>query len=322
MSEEEKSLITTNNQLTGMEKKVQALFKKKTPKEVIKLRKGAGGKMFPYVPIDYTLKELDATFGIFWEFLTDEVRKTEKQIIVRGRLVVKSPNGFSVSRPGTGRANIKMYSGTKDSVDEGNDEKAATSDAIKKAASLFGIAADVYYKELDKYEELDEVINQDEELKGKAMSRFFAVAAERGIPSDRAKTRIKEIYKVEHMEQLTAAQMDATTNKIERTYEPVEPGEKPRKVGSAKVVEQPVYPEEDVNLDDIPEDLGGTKIMEMGSTPLPEESEPIRVCPNPDNIPDCQGVLPEDYEHDTCPKCRMDKFIKEGKIKKGVTAIQ
>lgn len=239
---EDKELITTDKQITGIEKKISKMFKEETPKEVIKLRKGAGGKMFPYVPIDYILKKLDDNFGIFWEFVIDEVRRTESQIIVRGKLVIKSPNGFSISRPGVGRASIKMYTGTKNSVDEGNDEKSATSDAIKKAASLFGIAADVYYKELQKYEDLDDDINEEEDKKAKVVARFFAIAKERGIEAEDAKSRIKKVWNVAHMEELTIEQMEKTIASIIAKYPVQQIEDSSPKISESKVETSSEFP--------------------------------------------------------------------------------
>lgn len=234
---DEKQITIQSEQIADMQRNVQKLFKEKTPKEVIKLRKGAGGKMFPYVPIDYVVKKLDDKFGLFWEWIVDNSNQTDTHIIVQGRVVIKAPNGFSISRGGFGRASIKFYSGTKNPVDIGNDYKSANSDALKKAASLFGIAADVYYKELEKYEAIEENLNEDEEKKQSAMAHFFGIAGDRGFDGEHAKARIKEIYKVKHMENLSVAQIEKTTKDIENYYQVVEAGEAPLLIGKVRVPE-------------------------------------------------------------------------------------
>jgi len=231
---EDKSLVPAQSQetqLSTMQSNISKLFKKKTPKEVIKQRPGPGGKMFPYVPIDYVVSELDRVFGIFWEHVIEDIRKTDTHIIVRGKIVIKSPSGFSVSRPGIGRAVIKFFKDSTKPVDEGNDEKAAVSDSIKKAASLFGIAADVYYKELEKYEEIQSQQTEDEALLQKATGKYFAMASERGLSGDVAKEKVKKAFKVAHMADLTLSQLNHACVLLEKNYEIVDPGEEPRKKG-------------------------------------------------------------------------------------------
>jgi hypothetical protein len=295
--------------LTKIETNIQRLFKTKTPKTAIKMRKGANGMMFPYVPIDYVVKELDNAFGIFWEFLVDNVRTTGKQIIVRGRLVIKSPNGFSISRPGVGRSTIKMYQGTINPVDEGNDEKAATSDAIKKAASLFGIAADVYYKEIEKYEDVPEEIDESEERKQKSMSRFFSVAADRGFAGEAAKTRIKEVYDVRHMEELSADKIDAATRSLEKYYEVVTPGEEPRKIGQIMPVTVK-KPEEYPDTESAASSSGSALSEEV----KPEEEEDgKRYCYNTDKHGDDKVVIPEGSPFKSfCNQDCEDQYWKKG----------
>lgn len=307
---EDTSLTVSNNSLAVMEGKIKRLFGKQTPKTVIKQRQGAGGRMFAYVPIDYVVKELDDAFGIFWEFITDDVRVTSKQVIVRGRLVVKSPDGFSISRPGTGRANIKFYQGTKDPVDEGNDEKAATSDAIKKAASLYGIASDVYYKELEKYEDIGDVQQDKEEIR-RVMARFFAVAAQYGFSSEDAKKRIKEIYRKEHMEELTVEQIETTIKNIEKYYEVVEPGEAPRKKGQIKIS----VPEKTIDAGfgmSVPVKSDADEFYSKGegevAKDIIDESIEVEPCPNPQDIKDCKGILGEGET--LCKSCRFEEFLR------------
>lgn len=233
---DDKLMTAEQVQLSLMERNIKDLFKKKTPKEVIKLRKGAGGRMFPYVPIDYVLTELDRVFGIFWEFVVDEVKKTDTHIIILGKLVIKSPNGFSVSRPGVGRKALTFYKDSTKLVDEGNDEKGAVADAIKKSASLFGIAADVYYKELEKYEEIESQQTEDEAMKQKATGKYFAMAQERGMTSEVAKEKIKGAFKKAHMEALTIDQIEHACKLLFKHYQIVEPGQPPLKIGETPIL--------------------------------------------------------------------------------------
>ncbi len=129
-----------------------------TPRYLIKKRKGKGGLYFDYVDVNYVVEQLNYVFGFRWSFRHVSPAPTElvsyietsvkiKQFIVIGELVVPDPKrkGEFITKTQTGRADIKMLQ-QKDGgpVDVGNDLKAAWSDCLKKCASWFGIALDVY----------------------------------------------------------------------------------------------------------------------------------------------------------------------------------
>lgn len=118
----------------------------RTPDEFIKERKGRGGKTFRYVEGGYVVARLNEIFSpIGWDFTIVDERIEPKEVIVRGKLTIKDyKHSYSVS---------KMQYGTKEryaGVPLGDTLKAATTDCLKKCASLFGIALDVYWPELDR----------------------------------------------------------------------------------------------------------------------------------------------------------------------------
>lgn len=129
-----------------------------TPRYLIRKRKGKGSLYFDYVDVNYVVEQLNYVFGFRWSFRHVSPSPTElvayletsvklKQFIVIGELVVPDPKrkGEFITKTQTGRADIKMLQ-QKDGgpVDVGNDLKAAWSDCLKKCASWFGIALDVY----------------------------------------------------------------------------------------------------------------------------------------------------------------------------------
>lgn len=118
----------------------------KTPPEHIYTRPGKGGQRWSYVTGNYVEKVLNFTFGWNWDFEAVSTEEKYGQVIVRGKLTVKDERGHSITKMQTGRADIKFLKGTKTPLDYGNDEKAATTDALKKCASLLGIASDIYGK--------------------------------------------------------------------------------------------------------------------------------------------------------------------------------
>lgn len=118
----------------------------RTPQEHIYERPGKGGKNFTYVTGNYVTKVLNFVFGWNWDFDVLDHGIQGNQIWVKGKLTVKSPKGETISKTQFGRADIKMIKLTKEMLDYGNDLKAATTDSLKKCASMLGIASDIYGK--------------------------------------------------------------------------------------------------------------------------------------------------------------------------------
>lgn len=119
----------------------------KTPPQFVRTRPGKGGGTFQYVDVAYVIKVLNFVFGWNWDFEVLTIEEKYGQIVARGKLTVRSADGSqSISKMQTGRADIKFKKDTKIALDYGNDEKAAATDALKKCASLFGVASDIYGK--------------------------------------------------------------------------------------------------------------------------------------------------------------------------------
>lgn len=140
------------------EKQVLKIIQK-TPHQYIYKRPGKGGQTFSYVTGNYVEKVLNYTFGWNWDFEVVSSEEKYGQVIVRGKLTVKDDHGHSITKMQSGRADIKFLKNTKIPVDYGNDEKAATTDALKKCASLLGIASDIYGKAEYKNETNTEIVD-------------------------------------------------------------------------------------------------------------------------------------------------------------------
>lgn len=126
------------------------LYTGTTPREVIFQRPIRGGAQVDYVPGWWFVEQLNALFGHLWDFEVLDQFVGEKQVWVKGRIVAKGPEGMTVSKTAFGGSEIKKYSDKSDKfgqvIDIGDDLKAAATDALKKAATLLGIAADIYGK--------------------------------------------------------------------------------------------------------------------------------------------------------------------------------
>lgn len=118
----------------------------RTPKDMVYRRKGKGGQMFDYVTGSYITKALNYAFGWAWDFEVVEHGKENNHVWVLGKLTVHGTKpGQSITKTQFGRADVKQLK-AGGNVDYGNDLKAAATDAMKKCASMLGIASDIYGK--------------------------------------------------------------------------------------------------------------------------------------------------------------------------------
>lgn len=116
---------------------------KRTPQAYIRERPAKGGGTWKFVSGGYFRKVLNMMFGWDWDFEIKDKQIVINQVIVEGRLTVRS-NGTTVVKEQIGKKDIVYRKGTETPLDIGNDFKAAATDALKKCAAELGIAADVY----------------------------------------------------------------------------------------------------------------------------------------------------------------------------------
>lgn len=151
-----------------------AVFYQKTPADKIMRRPAKGGGTWDYIKTGYVIDTLNRVFGYMWSFevLTslEEAAKMAGSgtVVVKGRLTA-FVNGVQIVKEQFGRCEVKFKTAyneelkkktpTKEFLDFGNDVKGASSDALKKCASEFGLFRDIYHK--DDFEE-KEVISIDE----------------------------------------------------------------------------------------------------------------------------------------------------------------
>lgn len=146
-------------------------IKMATPVDFVRERRGRGGKMVKYVEGGYVIAKLNQIFGnVNWSFEEVDIVESEKEVSVLGRLTIHDHRGgYSVKKEQWGQSDIQ------DNVPLGDTRKAAATDALKKCASLYGVALDVYWNQLDRSEK------KPEEKVVKAPTITRAEALKRGI---------------------------------------------------------------------------------------------------------------------------------------------
>lgn len=139
--------------LTVLSTKQKAKLFQDTPRQYIKQKPGRGGKSLAYVETGYVVKVLTETFNHMWDFDVVEQQVGNTHIWVKGKLTIYGRNAdgtpIPLSKTQFGGAEIKRSRESDAIIDIADDLKAAASDALKKCASMFGVAADVYFPTID-----------------------------------------------------------------------------------------------------------------------------------------------------------------------------
>ncbi len=145
-----RALVIKSLSLTSKQKE---MLQMQTDPDFIKTRKGKKGKTFSYVEAGYVLARLNEIFGALnWSTEVLKQGETDRkvdddaegEVWVRLRLTIHDhKNGYNVFKDAYGQHAVRGKTPIGDSF------KAAQSDAIKKAASAFGVALDVYWESLD-----------------------------------------------------------------------------------------------------------------------------------------------------------------------------
>ena len=147
-----------NDQLTviktALDKAQQLIITQSTPAEEIRTRQGRGGRRLSYVDHAYVTRLLNNAFAFNWDFETDEaevlyVGDKPYEVKCRGKLTVRVGD-MSIVKMQYGCQPLEFMKAEPDKpVSLGDAFKGAASDALKKCASLLGIALDLYDSDSD-----------------------------------------------------------------------------------------------------------------------------------------------------------------------------
>lgn len=115
----------------------------------IKKRQGSFGKTLDYIEGHKVIQRLNKAFGQHWSFEIQSYVNDQDNIIVHGILTVPVLNANGdvidkVSKHAFGGKKVGRVRTTNAVLDLGADVKAATTDALKKAATLLGVGLDLY----------------------------------------------------------------------------------------------------------------------------------------------------------------------------------
>lgn len=170
----------------------------------IKQREGANGKMLDYVEGHAVIKRLNDAFDGMWSFEIIHNRVLDDEVVVLGKLKV---NGISKMQFGSSK--ITLSKDNKLPICLGDDLKAAATDALKKAATHFGVGLHLYEEKngaensrgndsAPKKPEKREAYqnnHQPERITNKQLAAIYSIAKEKGITGKDVEQRTLNVYK-------------------------------------------------------------------------------------------------------------------------------
>lgn len=138
----------------ALDKAQEAIITQSTPPDEIRMRVGRGGRQLAYVDHAYVTRLLNNAFAFNWDYETDQaevlyVGERPYEVKCRGKLTVRVGDASIVKMQYGCQPLEFLKSDQNTPVSLGDAFKGAASDALKKCASLLGIALDLYDSDSD-----------------------------------------------------------------------------------------------------------------------------------------------------------------------------
>ena len=125
----------------ALSQQARDVITRRLPPEKIKQRPGGGGMTFDYITPDVVIDILNEAFDHQWDSRVFDSKREESTVIVGIELTVRSEDGTPVVKQQYGSCEITRGLGVGEAF------KGAASDGLKKAATLFGVALELYQDE-------------------------------------------------------------------------------------------------------------------------------------------------------------------------------
>lgn len=203
-----------------MDKSTRTALEAKFSNEAVKKRRGSFGKEISYVEGGAVVARLNDCFDGEWSFVIVEHRVLDTgEILVHGRLTV-----LGIVKEAFGKSAPPVNRETGEVLSEADSFKAASTDALKKAATLLGVAAYLYSDDItDTPDEKPAEEKQDkpakttaaprERLTQKQLSTVWALGRGLKLSADAVRKRSVEMFNVQP-EQLSKGDASAFISKL------------------------------------------------------------------------------------------------------------
>lgn len=167
----------------------------------IKQRKGAYGDMLDYIEGHAVIKRLNDAFNGMWSFEIVSHKVLEEEVIVLGKLKAE----YCISKMQFGTSKITLTRNDKLPVCLGDDLKAAATDALKKAATHFGVGLHLYEDKHTKENpnngsaqrkrEEPQDTYQPQRLTNRQLTAIYSIAKEKGMSGKDVEQRVLNTFK-------------------------------------------------------------------------------------------------------------------------------
>ena len=184
------------------------------PPEQLRTRRGPNGKQFSYVEAHSVVTRLNEATDYEWTFEVVKHEILADEVIVLGRLVIDG-----VAKMAFGGSSVTRDSSGKE-MSIADDLKAATSDAIKKTASLFGCGLEMYGAAPSASprprtaEERPPAARAEDRLTPRQLSALQAVSRRRGWSAAQLSAMSDERFHKNNVQALTRAEASALLSEL------------------------------------------------------------------------------------------------------------
>lgn len=183
------------------------------PPELIKQRQGQGGKVLSYVETSSVISRLNEGADA-WDFTIEKYDVMEDEVVVLGKLVIEG----SVTKSAFGGSSITRDRDARP-VSIADDLKAAGSDALKKAASLLGVALELYggaapTAAAPKPQHAPRAVQPSDRLTGKQYSALQSITRRQNIATDDLTYMLEERFKKAELAHLTRREASSLLSEL------------------------------------------------------------------------------------------------------------
>jgi hypothetical protein len=183
------------------------------PPELLRTRRGTNGKQFSYVEAHTVVTRLNEATDYEWSFEVVRHEILADEVIVLGRLVIDG-----IAKMAFGGSSVTRDSSGKE-MSIADDLKAATSDAIKKTASLFGCGLEMYGASPSSprsrtAEERPPASRVEDRLTPRQLSALQAASTRRGWSAAQLSAMSEDRFHKNNVQTLTRAEASALLSEL------------------------------------------------------------------------------------------------------------
>jgi len=189
------------------------LLEKPFPSEMIRQRKGSFGNTLDYIEGWAVIQRLNEVFDGDWSFDVVDHQILENEVIVIAKLIASG-----ITKVQFGGSSITKNKTTGDIVCISDDLKAAATDALKKAASLWGVGLHLYDKSNGSSRsnpqetKSKKVYPVNKKATNLQIKSIVSIAAQNGITNGSLLSMIEKRFNVKCLEDLKSSEAKQIIN--------------------------------------------------------------------------------------------------------------